>query len=326
MIKHGLYGTRIYRIWQGMKYRCYNPKAYGYKWYGGRSIKVCDEWRNDVVAFWNWAQENGYADNLTIDRIDSNGDYCPENCRWATYKEQANNQSTNRPIAYKGVTKNLNQWIEDLGLNFTMTHDRLRMGWTVEDAFEKPKRKKGDTTWYRGSIHRGFKNGLTHTPTYPVWVRIKRDKSQICESWADDFMNFYNDMGEKPKGYRLIRINPNKPYSKENCNWVPSESVPKYTANKARVEKLRLISRFDSMLKLNLTDFLDQTPNFKQTSSMFKRVGIRIKQLRKEKSLTQIQLCELSKVGKTVIPKIESGHADLVQSSYVAILTALSLT
>lgn len=90
--KHGLDGCRINRIYWGMKARCYNPKHHKYKDYGGRGVTICDEWKNDFVAFYNWAISNGYKDNLSIDRINVNGNYEPSNCRWATAKEQANNK------------------------------------------------------------------------------------------------------------------------------------------------------------------------------------------------------------------------------------------
>lgn len=91
--KHGQWNTRIYRIYYAMKQRCNNPKCAAYGYYGGRGIKVCIEWENDFQTFYNWAMSHGYADDLSIDRIDVNGNYEPSNCRWATATEQSFNKT-----------------------------------------------------------------------------------------------------------------------------------------------------------------------------------------------------------------------------------------
>lgn len=90
--KHGLSGTRIHRIWIEMKHRCYLLSDTNYKKYGAKGITVCDEWKNDFLSFYNWAMKNGYDQNLTLDRINNDKGYCPENCRWTTYSEQNKNR------------------------------------------------------------------------------------------------------------------------------------------------------------------------------------------------------------------------------------------
>lgn len=89
---HGGTGTRLFRIWSTMKTRCYNPRSKSYRYYGGRGISICNEWLHDFAAFQTWALSHGYRDDLTIDRIEVNGNYTPENCRWATWQEQQTNK------------------------------------------------------------------------------------------------------------------------------------------------------------------------------------------------------------------------------------------
>lgn len=131
--------TRLYGIWCNMKSRCTNPKTDHYALYGGKGIKVCDEWMNSFVSFMEWSMSNGYDNKLTIDRIDPDGDYTPSNCRWTTQKVQCNHFSRNRMISYKGKTQSLSMWCDELKLSYSMIKQRLNKGMSVKDAFEKPK-------------------------------------------------------------------------------------------------------------------------------------------------------------------------------------------
>lgn len=134
---HKQSGTRIYNIWQGMKGRCNNIYNTDYHRYGGRGIKVCDEWNSSFENFYSWAMFNGYEEDLTIDRIDNNGNYCPENCRWATPKEQCNNRSTTIKITIGNATKSLTEWCEIFELDYnTIKRRHQRNGFiSIDELF-----------------------------------------------------------------------------------------------------------------------------------------------------------------------------------------------
>lgn len=131
-----LKNVRLYRIYWAMKSRCYNKHYPHYKWYGARGITVCDEWLNDFMSFYNWAINNGYNDNLTLDRINSNMNYTPSNCRWANPKMQARNRRNNKYITINGETHCLKEWCEILNLNYNKIRQRLRYKWSIEKALE----------------------------------------------------------------------------------------------------------------------------------------------------------------------------------------------
>lgn len=136
---HNKSHTRLYRIWQDMKRRCYNINDEAYSYYGGRGISVCIDWIDDFQSFYDWSIRNGYADNLTIDRIDVNGNYEPSNCRWATQKEQMNNTRNNHLLTFNGKTQTIAQWSEELQINYSTIHGRLRRGCSVAQALSKEK-------------------------------------------------------------------------------------------------------------------------------------------------------------------------------------------
>ena len=133
--------TRLHKIWESMRARCYDKNHIHFENYGGRGIYVCGEW-SDYVHFRDWALNNGYSEDLTIDRIDVNGDYCPENCRWVTMKEQQNNKRTNRYISMNGETHTISNWSEITGIKKTTLKERLNSGWSVEKALTTPVRKR----------------------------------------------------------------------------------------------------------------------------------------------------------------------------------------
>lgn len=134
---HKQSGTRLYSIWVGLKGRCNNIHDAHYHRYGGRGITVCEEWNNNFEKFYEWAMNNGYSDNLTIDRIDNDGSYAPENCRWANIKEQCNNRETTIKITIGNATKSLTEWCEIFKIDFKAAVNRYhRNGFiSVDELF-----------------------------------------------------------------------------------------------------------------------------------------------------------------------------------------------
>ena len=125
-----------------MKARCGRKTATNYKWYGAKGISYCEEWEQ-FQPFKDWALANGYADNLTLDRVNTNGNYAPNNCRWVSWKSQQNNRSTNRKITIDGETHTLAEWAEIVGINKGTISSRLYCGWCEYDAVMTPKKREG---------------------------------------------------------------------------------------------------------------------------------------------------------------------------------------
>lgn len=126
-VKHNMANSRLYRIWNGMKSRCDNPNRKDYHQYGERGISYCAEW-SDFIPFYEWATATGYEDNLTLERIDVNGNYEPDNCKWITPKEQANNKTTTPYVLYNGEYVTLKQLSEELGINYQTLFGRYKRG------------------------------------------------------------------------------------------------------------------------------------------------------------------------------------------------------
>lgn len=136
---HGLRNTRLYNIWNGMKIRCYDKNNHNYSKYGKRGIEVCDEWRNSFVSFYEWSMNNGYDEELTLDRIDVSGSYNPSNCRWTTQKKQQNNRSNNKIIEYQGKKYTISELTDAYGIKYNLVASRIRKGWDVDRIINTPK-------------------------------------------------------------------------------------------------------------------------------------------------------------------------------------------
>lgn len=151
---HGMTKSRLYGEWRGMKERCTRASHPSYPNYGERGITVCQEWSDSFEAFRDWALSNGYRDDLTIDRIDNDGNYEPGNCRWITLKEQQRNRRNNRLITHDGRTQPMKQWAEEKGIPCNTLRARLNRGWPIDRAlndhvYERGRKfciEKGDCT------------------------------------------------------------------------------------------------------------------------------------------------------------------------------------
>jgi hypothetical protein len=143
--KHNMCNSRIYNIWGSINDRCRNSNSSNFENYGARGITVCDDWvgtnENGFINFYNWAMNNGYTDELSIDRIDVNGNYEPSNCRWATNKMQANNRRTSKILIVDGVSHTISEWSDITGICETTINNRIIRGWSDKDAVTKPPQK-----------------------------------------------------------------------------------------------------------------------------------------------------------------------------------------
>lgn len=138
---HNQSKTPLYHIWETMRLRCSSPKNKKYYMYGARGIKVCDEWFNNFIAFRDWSLSHGWEQGLTLDRIDNNAGYSPDNCRWTTHAVQQRNTRRNVYITYQGKTQILADWCTELGLNYKTIQNRILNGWDKIRALTEPIHK-----------------------------------------------------------------------------------------------------------------------------------------------------------------------------------------
>jgi hypothetical protein len=157
---HGKSKEPIYRVWESMKSRCERPEVKSFKDYGGRGISVCEEW-HDPSTFFGWAMSNGYKSGMEIDRIDVNGNYCPDNCRLVSRLENSNNKTNNKVIEHNGEKKTLAEWARYYGVNYKNLSRNLKKGYTLDEAVNRDK--TGDRT-HKGSRNWTKKNKIETLP------------------------------------------------------------------------------------------------------------------------------------------------------------------
>jgi hypothetical protein len=211
----------LYNVWINMRRRCDDSSAISYKYYGGRGIAVCEEWSN-FDSFLAWALSNGYRQGLSLDRIDGDGNYCPENCRWADWKTQANNKRNNRRITINGVTKNAKEWADGAGIKWSTFQRRIDVyGFTPEEALSCPVK----------SHENHFKDGVTVNGT-----------TKSLEEWGRE----YGIAGDRIARRLLAGWDPEKAVSapaKTTGSW-----VKKTIAAGTRFGTLTIVGEADPMI------------------------------------------------------------------------------
>lgn len=226
-LKHGCAENpdKLYQKWLSMRNRCFNSQATGYENYGGRGIRVCAEW-DDYIKFKEWAITNGYADGLTIDRIDVNGDYEPDNCRFVTIKEQNNNRRTTNFHTYNGKTQSEMKWAEEYGISYGALKTRLGYGWDFEKALTSPVVHNEILIEYKGEIH-------------PIkrWARIYNMSPSTLKGRLDRGWSFEDAVNTSPRKspFKTLTFD----YENEShtiSEWSKITSIP-YNTIKNRIKK-----------------------------------------------------------------------------------------
>ena len=247
--------SRLYKIFQGMKSRCFNKNNCRYKNYGGKGITIYKEWLDNFESFYNWAYNNGYNDNLTIERIDINKDYCPENCKWITKEEQYKNTSKTRLITAFGKTQSMMEWCREYNISRSLFRARIDdLYWEPEKALTTPpiKNQKVIKKCRYKKLKWNVPNS-SHNPLYTVWQGMK-DRCYcnnsilyknygergiiVCEDWKTNFELFYNwaiQNGYK-KGLSLDRIDVNGNYEPNNCRWTTNKIQANNKTNTRYIE------------------------------------------------------------------------------------------
>lgn len=205
---------RLRSIYSGMKLRCYNEDNINYKYYGGKGITICDEWMESFDNFYHWAINNGYANELTIDRIDSNKGYSHDNCRWVTKREQSYNRSMSVKLTLNGRTMYMTEWAEELEIDKKILSWRYRNGWSDEEILTRPRDYKESKLTLNGETH-----------SMSEWSRITNINRATISARIRDGWSVEDALTKKPND-RAIRITYNNK-TKTLKEWAEYLGVPK---------------------------------------------------------------------------------------------------
>lgn len=169
---------RLRSIYYGMKQRCYNENSINFRYYGGKGVFICDEWLNDCEKFYEWSIKNGYSDNLTIDRIDSNKKYSPDNCKWSSKSEQAYNRSMSVKLTLDGRTMYMTEWAKELGIDKKTLSWRYNNGWSDEEILTRPRDYKENKLTLNGETHSMSEwSRITGIKVATISYRMRKDWS-----------------------------------------------------------------------------------------------------------------------------------------------------
>ena len=222
---------RLRAIYRGMQYRCYNPEFEHYKYYGGKGIRICDEWL-DYFKFEEWALSHGYTDNLTIERLDNEKDYCPDNCTWILSSEQAKNRTNARLLEHDGVVHSLTEWSKITGLSVDLISSRLKSDWSVGEALDLEERDDFRYLTYNG-VRRSLKewSELTGIINSKIITRIQSGWSigqalgYEKREHGSKFLTYNNETHTMTEWCKLRDLNRNKVHSRLRRGWSVGEAL-----------------------------------------------------------------------------------------------------
>lgn len=222
---------RLKSIYGGMKSRCYNENSANYKYYGGKGVAICDEWLLSFENFFDWAISNGYNESLTIDRIDSEKGYAPDNCKWSTKKEQSYNRSMSVKLTLDGRTMYMTEWAEELGIDKKTLSWRYKHGWSDEEILTRPIDYKENKLTLNGETHSMSEwSRITGIKLSTISYRMKKgwsveDTLTKRPNDREIKITYNNEQKTLSEWAKILNVSPKKLYSRYVRGWSDEEII-----------------------------------------------------------------------------------------------------